>query len=244
MYTKTDWLTGWLAGSTTIRSTAIWRKMGPTCCTTTKAAVSVITPLLFIILLTYYRHTCNAAVCIVCRHVLWLSINCLPLLELVYVLWLMSTAGHIQGEACEWVACNDVMLSVLSGGTGNQSVVGLYAASAHPVVVPAKLTPNGTTILVFQAYGTTSVSFAAGSATNTELTLTAMTDAKITLSGGFLMLKSQQVEVLTYNVSSVGQRRDPKLVSQHPAFAVGGVSGQQQLQISLSIYQTVVLRKT
>ena len=74
--------------------------------------------------------------------------------------------------------------------------------------------------------------------------MTAMTDATITLGGGFLMLKSQQVEVLTYNVSSVGQRRNPRLVSQRPVFAVGGVSGQQQLQISLSIYQTVVLQKT
>ena len=161
-----------------------------------------------------------------------------------YMLHYDEGCCHIQGEACEWVACSDVMLSVLAGGACNASVVGLYAASPHPVAIPPTLTPNGTTILIFQAYGTPSVSFSAGSAADTTLTLTAMTDMSVALSGGFLMLKSQQVEVSTYNISSVGDRRDPKLVSKHSAFAAGGVSGQQHLQISAGIYQTIVLRKS
>ncbi len=85
-----------------------------------------------------------------------------------YMLHYDEGCCHIQGEACEWIACQDVMLSVLGGGSCNASVVGLYAASTQSVHIPASLTPNGTTILVFQAYGTPSVAFSAGSASDTR----------------------------------------------------------------------------
>ena len=160
-----------------------------------------------------------------------------------YMLHYDEGCCHIQGEACEWTACKDVMLSVLGGGTCNASVVGLYAASPQSVHVPANLTPNGTTILVFQAFGTPSVAFSVGSTSDTVLTLTAMTATEMTLSGDFFMLThKQEVELTLYNVSSVADRRNLQLVSKGLAFPAGA-TGQQELELDLAIYQTAVLRK-
>jgi hypothetical protein len=160
-----------------------------------------------------------------------------------YMLHYDEGCCHVEGEACEWVACQDVMLSVLAGGTCNTSVVGLYAASPQPVDVPTGLTPNGTTILVFQAYGTPNVAFSVGTTNDTSLTLTAMTATHVTLSGGFFFFaKHQQVELTTYNVSSVSDRRNLQLVSKRSAFTAGA-NGQQQLKLDLAIYQTVVMHK-
>jgi hypothetical protein len=160
-----------------------------------------------------------------------------------YMLHYDESCCHIQGEACEWVACNDVMVSVLAGGSGGNSTIGLYAASSTPTSIPPSLTTNGSRILVFQAFGTEEIAISVGSPIDETLTLAMLTDVELTLSGGFLQLHSQQqLQVLTYN-ASVGDRRNLKLVGARIAFAKG-TSGAQTLKISGGIYQTVVLQKS
>ena len=141
------------------------------------------------------------------------------------------------------MACNDVMVSVLAGGSGGNTTIGLYAASSTPTSIPPSLTTNGSRILVFQAFGTEEIAISVGSPIDETLTLAMLTDAELTLSGGFLLLHSQQqLQVLTYN-ASVGDRRNLKLVGARIAFAKG-TSGAQTLKISGGIYQTVVLQKS
>ena len=134
------------------------------------------------------------------------------------------------------------MLSVLAGGEIGPagSAVGLYAASSEPVTVPPKLVGNGTTLLVFQAYGTESVSVALGSPGDDSLTLAMMTDATVTLTGGFLLLHEQTLTMTTMNATSA-DRRDKTTVSHRDVFTKA--SGAQTLTFSGGIYQTITLRK-
>ena len=159
-----------------------------------------------------------------------------------YMLHYDEECCHIQGEACEWVACHDIMLSVLAGGEIGPagSAVGLYAASSEPVTVPAKLVGNGTTLLLFQAYGTESVSVALGSPGDDSLTLAMMTDATVTLTGGFLLLHEQTLTMTTMNATSA-DRRDKTTVSHRDVFTKA--SGAQTLTFAGGIYQTITLRK-
>jgi hypothetical protein len=151
---------------------------------------------------------------------------------------------HIQGEACEWVACRDVMLSVLAGGTIGPAgtAVGLYAASPAPVVVPPHLAHNGTTILVFMARGTDRVSLSFGAPADTHISLVMMTDARVDLSGGFLLMHDEVLEITVLNATAA-ERRNPQFVSRRSAFGAAPVRGARALTVEAAIYQTVVLSK-
>jgi hypothetical protein len=111
-----------------------------------------------------------------------------------------SKCCHIQGD-CEWVACKDVVVTRLEGGTQRglspaAAVRGLYVASQAAISVPPELTPNATTLLVFHAFNASTVQLHHGLATHTHLTivLTSPIDRKrLVLSGPFWDLAKQDV---------------------------------------------------
>ena len=142
------------------------------------------------------------------------------------------------------MACRDVMLSVLAGGTIGPAgtAVGLYAASPAPVVVPPHLAHNGTTILVFMARGTDRVSLSFGAPADTHISLVMMTDARVDLSGGFLLMHDEVLEITVLNATAA-ERRNPQFVSRRSAFGAAPVRGARALTVEAAIYQTVVLSK-
>ena len=110
---------------------------------------------------------------------------------------------HIQG-VCEWTACQDVVVSRLSGGSVS-GAAGLYVGSstAKTVTVPASHLSNNGTLLVFLAYGISSASIEYGKTTDTRMTIvpTAATNLTATrslqLSGGWWNLQGCDVQMTT-----------------------------------------------
>ena len=69
----------------------------------------------------------------------------------VRTLFYDSGCCHVQG-ACEWVACGDVILSALQGGSlAAPQTVGVYVGNATVATLPPAQAPNGSAVLVFQA---------------------------------------------------------------------------------------------
>ena len=75
---------------------------------------------------------------------------------------------------CEWVACQDVIVSVLQGGTLGGPVTGLYGGSSRHVVIKPALAPNGTTLLVFQAANVSHLRVDHGTPSDTHVELALM----------------------------------------------------------------------
>ena len=110
---------------------------------------------------------------------------------------------HIQGEACEWVVCQDNMLSVLAGGKSGAHTVGYYGASPLHTTVPSHLANSSTTVLVFQAHNTAELALTIGSPLDTTLSLVMTANAVITLSAGFMTVAAGQVmELSMYNATA------------------------------------------
>ena len=62
----------------------------------------------------------------------------------IEILYYDSRCCHVDG-VCEWVACDDIVLSRLSGGTEAAPAAGLYAGSSREVAIDGGL--NGSTLL-------------------------------------------------------------------------------------------------
>ena len=89
----------------------------------------------------------------------------------VRTLYFDEQCCHIQG-VCEWVACQDVVLSKLSGGTSSEPATGLYVGSDdRSVVVPPAYLGEKSTLLVFMAYNISGVTISHGLASDMSVTV-------------------------------------------------------------------------
>lgn len=112
---------------------------------------------------------------------------------------------HIQG-VCEWVACQDVVVSRLSGGS-EAGVAGLYIGSgaAKTITVPASHLGSNGTLLVFLAHNISTAAIDFGTAADTRVTVvptaaTNLTHARtLAFGGGFWDLAGQDVQMTTMN---------------------------------------------
>ena len=100
---------------------------------------------------------------------------------------------HIEG-ICEWVACEDIVLSRLTGGEigDGRPVAGLYGGSSRSVAISPGLVPNGTILLVFQAANVSQLHVELGQPKDDVLTLVMMSHVTITLGGGWWLLSEGQ----------------------------------------------------
>jgi hypothetical protein len=141
---------------------------------------------------------------------------------------------HIQG-VCEWVACQDVVLSRLSGGTGGQNATGLYVGSAGdssvPLVVPPEYLGNNGTLLVFMAYkiATATISFGRPADQRVIFVPTAASNLtatrSLTLGGGFWKLENE--DVMMTRMDEAGAPQSTKKVFGR------SVTGQQTYTLAI-----------
>lgn len=141
---------------------------------------------------------------------------------------------HVDG-VCEWVACEDVVLSVLKGGQTGGPVAGLYGGSSRHVVIAPECVPNGTVLLVFRAAGVPKMQFDIGAPGDTLLTLSLMSDAAVVIGGGFWRLDAQ-------NVVQTIKGTDGSVLSRRPVFSAP-VTGQMQHEVSGLMGQSIVFQK-
>ena len=149
---------------------------------------------------------------------------------------------HIQG-VCEWTACQDIVLSRLSGGTDtttvHNSISGLYLGSKNHVTVPPAWLNNSGALLVFMAHGLSTATVDLGSPADQTVTLipTAATNAtkgsaaaarSIVLSGGFFELESEDI-LLTW-VNETGSKIRSKWL-----FGNKAMTGQQSYTMELAV---------
>ena len=155
----------------------------------------------------------------------------------VHPLYYDERCCHIEGT-CEWIACEDIVLSRLTGGTigEDRAVAGLYGGSSHAVTIAPALVPHNCTLLLFQAANVSHLRVDLGQPTDSLLTLAFMSDATVTLSGGWWLLSAgQRVTDTVCNSSGVALR----------SRVVAHASRRQQLLHNTSGLsgQTIVLRK-
>ena len=104
---------------------------------------------------------------------------------------------HIEGE-CEWVACNDTIVSSLAGGTHGGPVTGVYVGGGtelQTITVPTANTPSRTnsTVLVFAAWGVRAARLTLGNQSFARLQIIATSPThgvSLELSGGILGARS------------------------------------------------------
>ena len=140
---------------------------------------------------------------------------------------------HVDG-VCEWVACEDVVLSRLAGGA-LPKVAGLYAGSSRHVTVEPALATNGSTLLIFAAANVSRVNLGVGAPADSALTLVMLRDAQVTLDGGWWQLSGQNV------MQTITDERG-RVVSRAPIFAQR-TSGAKTHSVSLPMGQSVSFAK-
>jgi len=108
-----------------------------------------------------------------------------------------ATCCHVPG-LCEWVACADAIAVALTGGhLATPATAGVIVATNATVALPAALTPDGATVLLFQAATVPVARVDAGDdgAVALTLVLTSPVAPCVDLGGGFWRLATQDVRV-------------------------------------------------
>ena len=172
----------------------------------------------------------------------------------VHPLYYDERCCHIEG-ACEWVACQDIVLSLLQGGeiqrtnpTGSggrpqstrskgKPVAGLYGGSSRHVTIAPSLAPNGTTLVVFAAANVTQLRFDVGVAGDTHLDLALTSNAAVQMGGGWWHFDGGSIVLQTVLAA------DGTVVVPAHQVVSAGTTGQVVHRVSAKMGQTVELRK-
>lgn len=142
---------------------------------------------------------------------------------------------HIQG-VCEWTACQDTVVSRLSGGRV-AGAAGLYIGSRNmstAIAVPDSHLSNNGALLVFLAYGINNAAIDYGSSADTRMTVvpTAPTNStaaarSLTLSGGWWDLKGGGCDV------QLTTRHENGTVLRTTQLFGKSTSGQQKYELQI-----------
>ena len=101
--------------------------------------------------------------------------------------------NHVNGVS-EWIACDDIVLSMLAGGQMGGVVTGLYVGSPRSVELKPEWAPNNSTLVVFGAANVTHVHVDVGAQADTRLNVDFMSAGlRFNMSGGFWNLHNQNV---------------------------------------------------
>jgi hypothetical protein len=110
--------------------------------------------------------------------------------------------NHVNGIS-EWIACDDIVLSILADGQLGGPVAGLYVGSTRLVELEPQWAPNSTTLVVFGAVNVTDANVDLGVPADTHLNVDFVSAGiQLKMGGGFWQLKDQNVVACVHRRSN------------------------------------------
>ena len=100
-------------------------------------------------------------------------------------------------QGCQWSACQDIVATRLGGGGIGTPATGVYVGSSRLAEIPATLSADNTTVLVFAANGVGQVQLSVGELQHRHLRVSFLSPQAVSaaVTGGFFMLAQQNVQL-------------------------------------------------